>query len=189
MSEILEIQTRRLTLRQWRQSDRDSFAALNADPQVMEFFPATLDRTQSDALAEKIQSLIAQSGWGLWAVEQKAGDPFIGFVGLHIPDPALPFGPCVEIGWRLAARCWGNGYASEAAVEVLRTAFETLELKEVVAFTSILNQRSQAVMRRIGMIHSGELFEHPAVAVGHPLRTHVLYRIRNLIHSAHRLHK
>lgn len=158
MTEILEFETHRLKLRQWRQSDRDPFAALNADPQVMEFFPAALDRTQSDAFAEKIQKLIELSGWGLWAVEQKAGDPFIGFVGLHIPEPALPFGPCVEIGWRLAARYWGNGFASEAAVAVLDIAFETLGLNEVVSFTSILNQRSQAVMQRIGMNHSGEFF-------------------------------
>ena len=104
MIKVLEFQTRRLKLRQWRQNDRSPFAALNADPHVMEFFPATLDRIQSDAMAEKIQSLITVRGWGLWAVEIKSEDPFIGFVGLHIPEPALPFGPCIEIGWRLAAR-------------------------------------------------------------------------------------
>lgn len=183
MKEILEFQTHRLKLRQWRQSDRDPFAALNADPQVMEFFPASLDRTQSDAFAEKIQKLIELRGWGLWAIEQKTGDPFIGFVGLHILEPALPFGPCVEIGWRLAARYWGNGFASEAAVAVLDIAFETLGLNEVVSFTSILNQRSQAVMQRIGMNHSGEFFEHPGVAAGHPLHRHILYRIGSLAHS------
>jgi RimJ/RimL family protein N-acetyltransferase len=115
----------------------------------------------------------------LWAVEIKSEDPFIGFVGLHIPEPALPFGPCIEIGWRLAARYWGNGFATEAALAALGIAFEVLQLKEVVSFTSILNQRSQAVMQRIGMIHSGEFFEHPTIAVGDPLRTHALYRIKN----------
>ena len=181
MTKVLEFQTRRLKLRQWQQNDRSPFAALNADPHVMEFFPATLDRIQSDAMAEKIQSLITVRGWGLWAVEIKSEDPFIGFVGLHIPEPALPFGPCIKIGWRLAARFWGNGFATEAALAALGIAFEVLQLKEVVSFTSILNQRSQAVMQRIGMIHSGEFFEHPAIAVGDPLRTHALYRIKNTL--------
>ena len=103
MKNIFEVETERLMLRQWRKSDYEPLAAMNADPKVMEFFPNLLDHAQSDALAEKIKNLIATRGWGFWAVEQKNGEPFIGFVGLHIPEPELPFGPCIEIGWRLAA--------------------------------------------------------------------------------------
>ena len=178
MENILEVETERLMLRQWRKSDYEPLAAMNADPRVMEFFPNLLDHAQSDALAEKIKDLIATRGWGFWDVEQKNGEPFIGFVGLHIPEPELPFGPCIEIGWRLADCQWGNGFASEAATAALSIAFDTLKLNEVVSFTSIFNQRSQAVMKRIGMIHRAEFFEHPALAIGHPLRAHILYRIK-----------
>jgi RimJ/RimL family protein N-acetyltransferase len=177
MSEIIEFETGRLRLRQWRESDFEPFAALNADPQVMEFFPSPLTRAESDATAERIHSLIEQRGWGFWAVEIPGAAPFIGFVGLGVPAAALPFSPCVEIGWRLAAAYWGQGYATEAARGALRVGFDRLELPEIVSFTSVLNQRSRAVMERIGMVHRGETFEHPSVPIGSPLREHVLYRL------------
>jgi RimJ/RimL family protein N-acetyltransferase len=143
----------------------------------MQFFPRPLTREESDRLAEQIRSLIEQRGWGLWAVEIPGVAPFIGSVGLHVPPAALPFSPCVEIGWRLAAAYWGQGYATEAARGALRVGFERLELQEIVSFTSELNQRSRAVMERLGMQHRGETFDNPNVPIGNPLRPHVLYRL------------
>lgn len=172
-----EIHTARLLLRQWTPADRAAFAQLNADPQVMAFFPAVLDRSASDAMAERCATLIAERGWGFWAVECKANQQFIGFVGLHIPGAELPFSPCVEIGWRLARAYWGKGLATEAAHAVLHYAFEQLALQEIVSFTALGNLRSQAVMQRLGMQRSPAHFEHPALALGHHLRTHCLYRI------------
>lgn len=175
MTEILEFETERLFLRQWNVSDLEPFAALNADARVMEFFPAPLDRSASDAMAERCRSSIAERGWGFWAVECKRTRRFAGFVGLHIPAARLPFSPCVEIGWRLAFECWGQGFATEAAKAALRVGFEVLNLREIVSFTATGNRRSQAVMRRIGLFETGETFEHPDIPPGHPLREHVLF--------------
>lgn len=176
MGKLIEIDTERLRLRQWRTGDREPFAALNADRRVMAFFPACLDRAASNAMAERCAALIAERGWGFWAVETKAGGQFIGFVGLHTPSAELPFSPCVEIGWRLAHPYWGQGFASEAAKGALKVAFETLGLSEVVSFTTIGNLRSRAVMQRLGMQAAGT-FDHPHIAEGSPLRLHCLYRL------------
>lgn len=176
MAEPVEFETERLRLRQWRPEDREPFAALNADPRVMEFFPATLDRAASDAMAERCETLIAERGWGFWAAESKAGGDFIGFVGLHTPIPELPFSPCVEVGWRLAFDYWGKGLAGEAARGALRVGFERLRLPEIVSFTALRNARSRAVMERLGMLPAG-IFEHPALPPGHGLRQHWLYRL------------
>jgi RimJ/RimL family protein N-acetyltransferase len=176
--QLIEPVTARLQLRQWRESDRLPFAQLNADPRVMEYFPATLDRAASDALVDRCQALIAQQGWGFWAVEIKETCELIGFVGLHRPIAELPFSPCVEVGWRLAYDYWGKGYATEAATAALQVGFEILELPEIVSFTAVMNQRSRAVMERLGMQESAaETFEHPLVPVGHRLRQHCLYRL------------
>ena len=177
MSNQIESSTDRLLLRQWRASDREPFAALNADPRVMEYFPSPLTREASDALADRFESFIETKGWGFWAVERKADGRFIGFVGLNVPDYPLPFSPCTEVGWRLAADCWGRGYATEAAREALRIGFEVLGLTEVVAFTAVMNRRSRAVMERLGMAQSG-FFEHPSVPAGSSLKEHCLYRLR-----------
>jgi RimJ/RimL family protein N-acetyltransferase len=176
--QLIEPKTARLQLRQWQERDRDPFAALCADPKVMEYFPATLDRSTSDAMVDRCQALIADRGWGLWAVELQATQEFIGFVGLHMPQVELPFSPCVEVGWRLAAAHWGKGYATEAAQAALQVGFEVLELDEIVSFTAMGNVRSQAVMKRLGMTFSGT-FEHPTLPVGHELRQHCLYRLTN----------
>lgn len=177
MTVIIEPETKRLRLRQWRDSDYAPFAVLNADPRVMEHFPSTLDRAASDELADKVRSLIAERCWGIWAVERKDTQAFIGFVGLHIPSADLPFQPCVEIAWRLAAEHWGHGYATEAAQAVLQVGFETLQLEEIVSFTALSNLKSQAVMERLGMQRDEQTFEHPDVPVEHPLREHCLYRM------------
>lgn len=172
------LQTRRLRLRDWRDDDLPAFAALNADPAVMEYFAATLTRVESDALATRIRAGLAQRAFGLWAVEVPGIAPFIGFVGLSVPGFSAPFTPCIEIGWRLAAAYWGHGYATEAAQEALRYAFEDLRLDEVVAFTAVQNSRSRRVMKRLGMHRdeSGD-FDHPGAPTGHPLSRHVLYRL------------
>ena len=174
---IIEFETPRLRLRQWRAADREPFAALNADPEVMEFFPATLDRAASDRAIDNWQAQIAERSWGLWAAEIRDTGQFIGFVGLTIPRYALPFCPCVEVGWRLARRFWGQGFATEAARGALGVGFGTLELVEIVSYTALANLRSRAVMERIGMRNMQQDFEHPAVPENHPLRLHCLYRI------------
>lgn len=174
--ELIELRTERLLLRQWRASDLAPFAALCADPRVMEYFPATLSRAEAEALAERCRAGIARRGWGLWAVEAPGMTPFLGFVGLDEPGPHVPVAPCVEIGWRLAAEHWGRGFAVEAARAALRAGFERVGLHEIVSFTAAGNSRSRAVMERIGMRFDGETFEHPSIPEGHPLRTHVVYR-------------
>ena len=173
----IEFETQRLKLRQWRDADREPYAALNADPAVMEHFPSTQTRAQSDVGAAIFMDLLATRGWGNWACEVKATGEFIGFVGLTVPRRVFPFSPCVEVGWRLARHAWGQGYASEAARASLAVGFERIGLDEIVSMTALTNQRSQAVMQRIGMHNAHEDFDHAGVPVGSPLRRHCLYRI------------
>lgn len=176
---MTELSTSRLWLRQWRPSDLEPFAALNADPHVMEFMPGRLSRAESDALVKRSQTEIDLRGFGFWAAELRESGQFIGFVGLHAASFEAHFTPCVEIGWRLARASWSHGYATEAARACLQLAFERLALPEVVAFTVPANTRSRAVMERLGMTHTaGDDFEHPRLPPGHPLRRHVLYRLR-----------
>lgn len=170
------IETNRLVLRQWRDQDFPAFANLCDDEAVMEFFPKRLTRAESVAMGQRLQSLIAQRGWGCWAVEVPGENPFIGFVGLHIPKPNLPFSPCVEIGWRLAKAYWGRGYATEAAIASLGYAFTQLDLDQVVSFATLANSRSQAVMKKLGM-HRAGTFSHPDLEPTDPLCKHVLYKI------------
>lgn len=150
---------------------------MNADPQVMEHFPATLSRAESDELAGRAQAALDERGFGLWAVEIAGEQPFIGFTGLALPRFDAHFTPAVEIGWRLARQWWGRGYATEAARRVLEFAFQDLLLPEVVSFATVANVRSQAVMARIGMTHDpADDFDHPLLGQ-RPLRRHVLWRI------------
>jgi RimJ/RimL family protein N-acetyltransferase len=179
MARVEELRTPRLLLRDWCDDDLDPFAALNAHPEVMRHFPAPLSRSQSDALAARIRTELAERGFGLWALESPGEAPFLGFVGLATPGFEAPFTPCVEVGWRLAWRFWGRGYATEAARAVLEHAFGGLGLREVVSFTTAANLASRRVMEKLGMQRDpSEDFEHPALAPGHPQRPHVLYRIR-----------
>ncbi|MBB3006504.1 GNAT family N-acetyltransferase [Cupriavidus alkaliphilus] len=173
----IAFETGRLRLRQWRDEDLAPFAALNADAQVMRYFPAPLSRAESDAMAGRCRSLIAQKGWGVWVAERRADDTFLGFVGLHEPAATLPFAPCVEIAWRLARHAWGQGYATEAARGALAYGFGRLGLDEIVAFTTLANARSRAVMERLGMRQDAVGFDHPALPPRHPLRPHCLYRL------------
>ena len=150
---------------------------MNADPRVMEHFPATLGHSQSDELIAKIEAGFEERGFGLWALEIIASGEFVGFTGLSVPAFEARFTPAVEVGWRLAPSAWGSGYASEAGQESLRFGFEDLGLEEIVSFTSAGNARSRAVMERLGMRRdSADDFDHPQIPEGHPLRRHVLYR-------------
>jgi RimJ/RimL family protein N-acetyltransferase len=175
--DIIEFNTSRLRLRPWRESDREPFAAMNADPAVMEFFPSLQSRASSDASIDAWQCQFADQGWSNWAAELIESGEFIGFVGLSVPRRALPCSPCVEIGWRLARPFWGRGLATEAARGALRIGFERLSLAEIVSFTAVGNLRSRAVMERIGMRNTNQDFEHPGVPEGHALRLHCLYRV------------
>lgn len=170
------MQTERLVLREWREQDRAPFAALNADPEVMEHFPATLSRAESDAMIDRHQDRLAAGEPGVFAAEVRASGEFIGFIGLAVPTFEASFTPCVEVGWRLARSAWGHGYATEGALAALEHGFTALGLEEIVSFTSVGNLRSRAVMERIGMRRVEE-FDHPRLPDGHPLQRHVLYRI------------
>ena len=178
MAPVTALRTPRLLLRGWREEDREPFAALNADPQVMEYLPATLTRTESDAFVDRMQAGLEAEDHGLWAMEVRATGEFIGYTGLANPSFQASFTPCTEVGWRLARSAWGHGYATEAARTALRVGFGTLALTEVVSFTAVGNARSRAVMARLGMSHDpAEDFDHPSLPAGHPLRRHVLYRL------------
>lgn len=181
MSHIIE--TERLYLRQWRASDFAIFAEINADPEIMAYFPKLLTESISNLIAKKCQQLIEDKGWGLWAVgvknssDKREGDTFIGFVGLNETHANMVFAPAVEIAWRLHKQYWGRGYATEAARAALQFAFTELTLDEVVSFTAIINKRSQLIMERIGMTNTQDNFHHPALNADHRLAEHVLYKI------------
>jgi RimJ/RimL family protein N-acetyltransferase len=171
-------ETDRLLLRRWRDDDREPFARMNADPAVMEHFPAPLTREQSEEMIDRVEAHFEERGFGLWALEVTRTGEFIGFTGLATPRFEADFLPAVEIGWRLARPAWGHGYATEAARRALRVAFSDAGLTEVVSFTTVGNLRSRAVMERIGLTRdpAGD-FDHPLVPAGHPQRPHVLYRL------------
>ncbi len=180
------LSTERLILRRWREADREPFAALNADPDVMDYFPSRLTRAQSDQLISRIEAGFDQRGYGLWALELRATDELIGFTGLDTPSFEAHFTPAVEVGWRLARSAWHNGYATEAARASLAFGFEEAGLEEIVSFTSIVNLRSRAVMERIGMTHDpADDFDHPDLEVGDRLSRHVLYRMSALDRTTH----
>ena len=177
--EGLELRSRRLLLRRWRDDDVAPLARLNSDPEVMRHFPATVDAAESAELVRKAEAEFEERGYGLWVVEVLGLAPFAGFVGLHLATFDAHFTPAVEISWRLARPYWGRGYATEGARTVLGFAFRRLNLPEVVSFTVPANLRSRAVMERLGMNRDpADDFDHPWMPEEHPLRRHVLYRLR-----------
>jgi RimJ/RimL family protein N-acetyltransferase len=176
--EVQSIATERLILRRWQARDREPFARMNRDPQVMEHFPAPLTKLESDALVERIEAHFVNHGFGLYALELRPHGTFIGFAGISVPAFQAHFTPCVEIGWRIAAEHWGRGLATEAARAIVRHAFHTLGLAALVSFTVPANARSRRVMEKLGMTHDpADDFDHPNLPDGHPLRRHVLYRL------------
>lgn len=170
------IETDRLLLRQWRPEDREPFARMSADPEVMEHFPALLSASEADAVATRLATEIEEFGYGFWALESRATGDFVGFTGIRTPRDVLPFSPCIEIGWRLVREHWGRGYASEAARAALDFGFRELGLPEIVSFTALGNVRSRRVMERLRMTERGE-FDHPALAPDSPLRRHVWFSV------------
>ncbi len=176
MRRVDRLETERLVLRRWTNADRAPFAALNADPEVMRWFPAAMTRRESDGFVDRIEAGFDERGYGLWAVEVKGGEPFVGFTGLQPLNALVPY-VGIEVGWRLARPAWGHGYATEAARASVAYGFEVAGLAEIVSITSVGNTRSRAVMERLGMRHDpAEDFDHAAVPAG-PLRRHVLYRL------------
>ena len=176
----LQLRTARTLLRDWRDSDLPAWVAMNADPAVRRYFPST--HTEDEALSEAahIRANIAQRGWGVWALQIPGAIEFAGFVGLNVPNFEAPFMPAIEMGWRLSRDAWGQGWASEAAAAAAAFAFDNLELDELVAYTTPDNEPSRRVMHRIGMRHDAAgHFDHPGLEPGHPMRRHVLYRLRH----------
>jgi RimJ/RimL family protein N-acetyltransferase len=172
-----DLLTERLELRRWRASDHTPFVRINADPRVMEHFPALLNPAESSEMITRMEAHFIHHGFGLWAAELRATGEFIGFIGLNIPTFESHFTPCIEIGWRLAPEFWGRGLATEGARAVLDYAFTGLASTEIVAFTVPANQRSRRVMEKLAMTHDPvDDFDHPRLPEGHPLRRHVLYR-------------
>ena len=167
------IQTPRLMLRPWKAEDLPAFRALNADPDVMRHFPSVLTAEESDTLAASIQTRTRNQGFGLLALEIPGVTAFAGFVGLNVPsfDSSL-----VEIGWRLHKKCWGHGFATEAAAAVMEVGFSRLGMKSICSFTAVVNTSSERVMQRLGMEHRPEKdFNHPALPPDHRLARHIFY--------------
>jgi RimJ/RimL family protein N-acetyltransferase len=172
------LETERLLLRRWKAKDRVPFAAINADPDVMEHFPAPLTAEESDQLVRRIDRQFEQFGFGLWAVEIKWAHRFIGFCGLAIPTFQTHFTPAVEIGWRFAKDQWGSGYATEAAAAVLDFGFGEATLDEILSWAVPANHRSTQVMERLGMQRAPDLdFDHPRLMNDERLRHHIVYRM------------
>lgn len=176
---MIELHTPRLILRPWKEEDLAPFALMNADPEVREFFPSTLTQKESDDSVALMMELAKKNGFCFMAAELKENQKFIGMIGINQVNPAYPFAPAVEIGWRLAKEFWGYGYATEGAKALLDYGFNTLHLKEIVAFTVPNNLKSQQVMKRLGMsCDRNDDFDHPLVAENNPCRRHVLYKIQ-----------
>lgn len=169
------IETDRLVLREWRYSDSEPFAAMNADAEVMRYFPNPLSRKASDAFIRRIMDEIRMKGYGLFAVALKSTGEFIGYVGLHEITFDSDIKGETEIGWRIDKRYWGRGYATEAATAVLDFA-RAAGLRRIYSFTAAINTPSERLMQRLNMTKLGE-FDHPALSEGERLRRHVLYGI------------
>lgn len=174
-----KLESERLILRDWRDSDRNPFARMNADPRVMEFYPSVLSRAESDAMIDRLQENIGECGFGYWALELRESGTFIGYTGIGWVRYRMHFTPAVEAGWRVAPQFWGRGLATEAAREAVRYGFEHAGLEEIVAMAGVGNVRSRRVMEKIGMTHDpADDFDHPIFTEPHPLQRHVLYRLR-----------
>ena len=173
----MSIETERLLLRKWTETDSEAFAKINTDPDVTRYFPAVYTRERSDEMMRLCNAEIDVYGFSFWAVERKDTNSLIGFVGLHNFDDELDFCPCVEVGWRLAQSEWGKGYATETAKESLRLGFTDFDLDVIYSFTTLSNMRSRTVMQKIGMVNTGNNFDYPRVPVESGLQEYCLYKI------------
>lgn len=183
----VELRTSRLLLRQWKDSDADPWAAMNADPKVRQYFPKVLAREDALGEMDRIRAGIAQRGWGMWAMEIPGVMPFAGFVGINAPGFPAPWQPAVEIGWRLPVDAWGKGYATEAAEASLYFAFEHLRLPQVIALSVVPNKPSHAVMERLGMKRwHGVEFDHPRVPADWHLKRHIVHLMTRKTWTARR---
>ncbi len=172
------IVTTRLVMRHWTAADREPFATMNADPQVMRYFPAPIERHESDAFVDRIEGQFAEHGYGLWALERRNDGAFLGFTGLSPIRDGVPYAGAVEVGWRLTRPAWGHGYATEAARRAVRIGFADVGLDQLVSMTAVVNLPSRRVMERLGMTRDpADDFEHPSVPEGTSMRPHVLYRL------------
>ncbi len=172
-----ELRTDRLLLRQWRDDDRQPFAALNNDSDVMQHFPRRFTREESDRFIDDNVNRISTEGWGAWAVESIVSGNFIGFVGFSRPADWHPCAGEIDVGWRLGRTHWGYGYATEAAKCALQFGFDSIGFVELVSFTSECNLASISVMRKIGMRRDAKGFVHPRIDAGNRLKNHVLFRL------------
>lgn len=171
-------ESERLGFRRWQESDRKAFSSMNADVSVMKYFPNVLTKEESDILINRFENHFVEKGYGIWVAEIKETQEFIGFIGLLEINMDVDFKNAIEIGWRLDKKFWKKGYAAEGAAACLKYAFNVLKVAEVYSFTSLLNQPSETVMKRIGMTKIKE-FDHPNIEGDHRLRRHVLYKIKN----------
>jgi RimJ/RimL family protein N-acetyltransferase len=173
------IETERLRLRPFKETDRDEFARINADPRVGDWLGGPIDRAASNTFLDAQRREHEDLGFGFWAAEQKGSGRLVGMIGIRHMPADLPPAPAIEAGWRLSADCWGQGLATEGAGAALQWAFDNLETDEIVAITAASNTRSQAVMRRLGMAEvPSRTFDHPRLPEGHPLRRHVVFAVR-----------
>lgn len=173
---MIYFETQRLTFRDWKEQDLKEFRIMNKDKRVMKYFTKTLTEEETDGLYNIIQDEFRCYGYGLYAVETRHNNDFIGFIGFHWANFNSQFTPCIEIGWRLRHDVWGNGFATEGAKACLKHGFGTLEFNKIYSFTSKINLQSENVMKKIGMVKIME-FEHPNIIEGNPLKNHVLYAI------------
>ena len=172
------ISSDRLNLRHWVESDITSLIQMNKDEDVMRYFPSIMSDDESISFYDRINKHFSDYGYGLFVVEERVSNKFLGYTGFMMALFESAFTPCVEIGWRFNKENWGNGFATEAAKACLEYGFYKLNFIEVNSFTSVLNKKSEAVMQRIGMNKVGE-FNHPKVSIDSQLRLHVNYNIKN----------
>lgn len=177
---MIQLKTEHLILRQWKKEDLFHYSNLTSNKVVMQYFPKTLTKEQSDLAAMKFMGLLKEKSWGFWAVEEKLSGNFIGYAGLHEPKTKFPFSPCVEIAWRMEDKYWHNGYVLELGMRILDFAFEEIKLDEVVYFSSIHNIKAENIMQQLGMIKEKEIFHHPFVDKEDRLSEHYLYKIKKI---------
>ncbi|MDP4146703.1 MAG: GNAT family N-acetyltransferase [Bacillota bacterium] len=171
---MIHFETQRLIFRDWKEQDLKEFRIMNKDLMVMKYFPKVLTDQETDLFYGRIQDEFSDFGYGLYAVETKHNNEFIGFIGFHRATFDATFTPCVEIGWRLKHEAWGNGYATEGAKACLKYGLHTLGFDKVYSFTAKVNLQSQNVMKKIGLKKVME-FKHPNIIENSPLCEHVLY--------------